>query len=264
MSMATDASSRKHPGQETLIARWKRSLVSREGEETEERRRAAAHPVKGWSDTLTTISTGVVAIATLVSWFFGGSHNFPRWFSYLLTVFVLVAAYKYSESHLRRLVRYFAIRLYLRRQRFRLADIIQGFGDLISTKLEDSVTSVLRRIAERNAKGIVETDLFTFPEQSLANILLRLSEAGGTLSAGEFKGVLNDLSVLIRYCSHFYFRKPVQENRLSGLDPAERNGLELARENFVDFVRKFQDFHNEVQLRLGSEKRERFDLPRPL
>jgi hypothetical protein len=110
----------------------------------------------------------------------------------------------------------------------------------------------------------VETDLFTYPEQSLANILGRLSEEGGSISAGEFKGVLNDLSTLIRYCSHFYFRKPVQENRLSGLDALDRNSLELARENFVDFVRKFQDFHNEVQLRLGSDKREHFELPRPL
>ena len=82
----------KQPGQETLLRRLKRGLV--EGyppDQTAQKSAGAPTPVKGWSDSLATISTGVVAIATLAGWLFGGAHGFPHWFTYIITVFVLVA-----------------------------------------------------------------------------------------------------------------------------------------------------------------------------
>jgi hypothetical protein len=254
------------PGQETLIRRLKRGLLSEiPGEDTASKPAGQApHAVKSWSDTLATISTGVVAIATVMTWIFGASRGFPAWFSYVLTFFVVVAVFKYSEVHVRRLFRFLSLRRYLRQQRFRLVDIIQGFGDLISFTLEDSVTSVLRKTAEKTGRPIVDPDIFAYPNQLLSNILLRLSDAGRNITIAEFKGALNELSTLIQFCSQFYFRKPVGENRLSGVTPAERNSLELARENFADYVRRFQAFHDEVQLRMGTGTRAHFEIPRPI
>ncbi len=213
---------------------------------------------------MATVATGVVAIATIVNWFFGGTHAFPRWFSYVLTLFVTFALYKYSEVHVRKLARFLTLRRYIRRQRFRLVEMIQGFGDLISTSQENSLTSVLTRISEKSGHELVDRDLFSYPQQILSNILFRLSDAGGRVSIGEFKGVLNDLSTLIRFCGYFSFTKPVRENRIAGMNSEDRSSLELARENFADFVRRFQAFHDEVQLRLGTELRTRLDIPKPL
>jgi len=255
-----------HPGQETLLARIKRGLVAgTSGAGSPPNQDSASPPlVKGWSDTLTTISTGVVAIATLATWLFGGARAFPQWLSYLLTLFVLVAVYKYSESHVRRLVRFLSLRHYVRQQRFRLVDMIQGFIDLISAKLDDSVTSAHWKIAGRNGQPIVDTDIFGFPERLLSNILLRLSDAGPRISIAEFKGVLGDMGMLIEFCSRFYFRKPVEENRLGEVHPDDRKSLEFARENFADFVRRFQAFDDEVRLRIGSPTRARLEIPKPL
>jgi hypothetical protein len=254
------------PGQETLLARIKRGLAggtagagSRPTNDS-----ASPAPVKGWSDTLTTISTGVVAIATLATWLFGGTRAFPQWLSYLLTLFVLVAVFKYSESHARRLSRFLSLRHYVRQQRFKLVDMIQGFNDLISSKLDDSVTSAHWKIAGRNGRPIVDTDLFGYPERTLSNILLRLSDAGARISIAEFKGVLGDMGVLVGFCSRFYFRKPVEENRLGEVHPDDLKSLEFARENFADFVRRFQAFDDEVQLRMGTPTRARLEIPKPL
>lgn len=265
-NLIVDQSSQQiHPGQETLLARIKRALVSGTSGAGAPPESGASPPlVKGWSDTLTTISTGVVAIATLATWLFGGTRAFPQWLSYLLALFVLVAVYKYSESHFRRLVRFLSLRHYVRQQRFKLVDMIQGCNDLISTKLDDSVTSAHWKIAGRNGRPVVDTDIFGFPERLLSNILLRLSDAGPRISIAEFKGVLGDMGMLVEFCSRFYFRKPVEENRLGEVHPDDRRSLEFARENFADFIRRFQAFDDEVRLRMGSPTRARLEIPKPL
>lgn len=255
----------KQPGQETLLRRLKRGLV--EGYPPDQTAQksggASSPPVKGWSDSLATISTGVVAIATLAGWLFGSAHGFPHWFTYIITVFVLLAIYKYSEHHVGRFFRHLSLRSFMRQERYRLVEIIQGFGDLISPKLDDSVSSVIQRISQRSGRTIVEPELFDYPNEILSNILLRLTDAGKKVTVSEFKGVLNDLSTLLTFCSHLYFRKPVEDNKLGGVTPADRNSLELARENFADFVRRFQAFHDEIHLRMGSGSRARFDVPKP-
>ncbi|HXX63692.1 MAG TPA: hypothetical protein VEO56_07835 [Bacteroidota bacterium] len=262
--MSDDTLEPKQPGQETLLRRLKRGLL--EGypsDQTGAKSAAPAPALKGWSDSLATISTGVVAIATLAGWLFGGAHGFPHWFTYIITVFVLVAIYKYSERHVGKLIQYLSLRSYLRQERYRLVEIIQGFGDLISLKLDDSVSSVIRRISERSGTTIVEPELFDYPNEILSNILLRLTDAGKKVTVSEFKGVLNDLSTLLTFCSHLYFKKPLESNKLGHVTAADRNSLELARENFADFVRRFQAFHDEIHLRLGTGTRARFDVPKP-
>ncbi|MEW6511204.1 MAG: hypothetical protein AB1428_09625 [Bacteroidota bacterium] len=264
--MAEPTARSKRPGPETLITSYRRDLL--EGIEAEGTSGKPAgsgpHPVRGWSESLVTISTGVVAIATLATWFFGGSQSFPKWVLYFLTVFVLIAVYKYSEPHVRRLYHFLSLRTYLRQQRFRLVGIIEGFTDLMSARREDSVPSVIKKMSEKSGGAIVDPDFLTLPYDLLSNILVSLSDAGRSITIREFKGVLNDLSTLVRFCSYFYFKKPLAENKLRTLKAEDRNTLESVRENFADFVRRYQAFHDEMQLRIGTTTKARFDVPQPL
>jgi len=40
--------------------------------------------------------------------------------------------------------------------------------------------------------------------------------------------------------------------------------LEFARENFADFLRRYQIFFDEVSVRLGLTSRAHFEIPKPL
>lgn len=183
--------------------------------------------------------------------------------TYVLTLFVAVALYKYSEAYLKRAVRLLIVRRFLRQQRFRLVGSIEGFSDLMSLRLESSVTSVIRKVSERTGTPLVDPDLLPIPDQFLSNILIGLSEAGGHVSIREFRGVLNDRSTLIKFSTNFYFRKPAAEGMFALVKPDDRNGLEAARESYADFVRRFEVFYDEVRLRVGSGERARFEIPPP-
>jgi hypothetical protein len=225
------------------------------------------HPVAGgkrWVDNIAAISSAVIAIGTLLSWFLNRQGSFPKWFFYVLTVFILFIMYKYFENSIRSFVQSFSVRSYLRQQHHLLIDHIQRFAELVTLRGEDSITQVLDKIGERSKQEIVDRDLFAFPDQLLSNILLRLSESGRGISVGEFKGVLNDLNSLIKFCSHFYFKKPLHIRGITGLNAEERKSVDLARENFADFVRRYQTFFDEVNGRLGSSARAHFEIPKPL
>ncbi len=264
--MSDLSSQQKQPGPDTLLGRIRRNVLQGLDAGGSSPRNAPGSPpsVKGWNESLVTISTGVVAIATLATWFFGGARGFPAWVTYVLTIFVAVALYKYSETYLKRLLGLLIVRRYLRQQRFRLVDSIEGFSDLMSLRLESSVTSVLKKVSGRTGTAIVDPDLLPIPDQFLSNILVGLSEAGGRVTIREFRGVLNDLSTLIKFSTNFYFRKPAEEGKLALVKPDDRNSLEAARENYADFVRRFEVFYDEVRLRVGSGERARFEIPSPL
>jgi hypothetical protein len=256
----------KEPGPDTLLGRIRKSVLKASDTQGVKPRDGsqAAPAVKGWSESLVTISTGVVAIATLATWFFGGSKGFPAWVTYVLTVFVAVAVYKYSERYLRGLLRLFLIRQYLRQQRFRLVDSIEGFSDLMSLRLESSLTSVLKKISGGAGVDVVDPDLLPIPDQFLSNILVGLSEAGSRITIREFQGVLNDLSTLIKFSTYFFFTKPTADGVLRQVKAEDRNGLEAVRENYADFLRRFEVFYDEVRLHVGTGARARFEIPPPI
>jgi hypothetical protein len=221
-------------------------------------------PDKRLNETLTTVSSGVVAIGTLVGWFFGSSRGFPPWFTYVLTGFVILLLYKYSEGTIRMIIQNLAVRSFIRDQHPKLVDFIQRFSELVTTRGDGSIAVALQKISERKGKDLVDRDLYSWPDQFISNILLRLSDAGKSISVGEFKGILNDLSSLIKFTSYFYFQKPMHLGDLGELTKDERKTLELVRENYADFVRRFGAFHDDVNGRFGSSTRAHYDIPKPV
>jgi hypothetical protein len=162
------------------------------------------------------------------------------------------------------LVQTLALRSYLRDQHAHLTDFLQRFGELVTLRSDDSIAVALQRISERTGQEVVDKDLFAFVDQHLSDILLRLSDLGKGIRLGEFRGMLNDLSTQIRFCSHFYFKKPIQVKGIAQVTAEERRSLELARENFADFVRRYQTFYDSVHIRIGSSVRAHFEIPKPL
>jgi predicted CopG family antitoxin len=219
---------------------------------------------KHWFDTVATISSGVIAIGTLLNFFYGRQTNFPHWLNYLLAVFLLLIIYRYSQGYIRRTIEVLSLRSFLRDQNQRLVDFLQRFTELVTLRGNDSVSDLLQKMSESKKQDLVDRDLFAYPDQFLSNILLRLSESGKNISQSEFKGVLNDLSTLIKFCSYFYFKKPFHIVGTPALTSDERKNIELARENFADFVRRFAAYYDEANAKLGSTARAHFEIPKPL
>jgi hypothetical protein len=219
---------------------------------------------KRWIDTIATVSSALIAIGTLLNWFFGRHTTFPPWFFYFLTILILVIVYKYFEESIRRFIQSISVRQFIRQQHFQLLDFIRRFGELVTTRSEDSISTLLQKISDRNGQEIVDRDLFGYADLFIANILLKLSESGQHITVGEFKSVLNDLSSLIKFCSYFYFKKPLHVKGITGLTAEEKKNVEMARENFADFVRRYQTFYDEVNVKLGSSSRVHFEIPKPI
>jgi hypothetical protein len=217
-----------------------------------------------WVSSISTIASALLALATLFSLFFGAKTHFPPWFLYALTVLMIVILYKYFEDSIRRLIQAISLRSFLREQHFQLLDFIQRFNELVTPRGEDSIILAIHKIEERNGQEILDKDLLSYHDQFLSNIFLRMSEAGKELSAGEFKGIMNDLGTLIKFASYFYFKKPLHLRGLGDLNKEERKNIELARENFADFVRRYSIFYDEINGKLGSSARAHFEIPRPL
>jgi len=217
-----------------------------------------------WAGSISTIASALLALATLFSLFFGAKTHFPSWFLYALTALMLVIIYKYFEDSIRRVIQAISLRSYLREQHFQLLDFIQRFNELVTPRGEDSIILAIHKIEERNSHEVIDKDLLSYHDQFLSNILLRMSEAGKELSAGEFKGIMNDLGTLIKFSSYFYFKKPLHLQGLGELNKEERKNIELARENFADFVRRYSIFYDEINGKLGSTARAHFEIPKPL
>ncbi|RPH36436.1 hypothetical protein EHM92_04510, partial [bacterium] len=217
-----------------------------------------------WASSISTIASALLALATLFSLFFGAKTRFPPWFLYALTVLMVVIIYKYFEDSIRRMIQAISLRSFLREQHFQLLDFIQRFNELVTPRGEDSIILTIHKIEERSGQDIIDKDLLSYLDQFISNILLRMSEAGKELSVGEFKGIMNDLSTLIKFCSYFYFKKPLHVRGITDLNKEERKNIELARENFADFVRRYSMFYDEINGKLGSSARARFEIPKPL
>ncbi len=217
-----------------------------------------------WAGSISTIASALLALATLFSLFFGAKTHFPSWFLYALTILMVVIVYKYFEDSIRHAIQAVSLRSYLREQHFQLLDYIQRFNELVTPRGEDSIITTIHKIEERNGQEIIDKDLLSYHDQFLSNVFLRMSEAGKELSAGEFKGIMNDLSTLIKFSSYFYFKKPLHVRGLGELNKEERKNIELARENFADFVRRYSIFYDEVNGKLGSSARAHFEIPKPL
>lgn len=224
----------------------------------------APAPEKKWIDTIATVSSALIAIGTLLNWFFGRQHTFPPWFFYFLTFLILVIVYKYFEESIRLFIQALSHRQFIRQQHFQLLDFLRRFSELVTTRSEDSISTLLQKISDKNGQEIVDRDLFGYADMFIANILLKLSESGQRISVGEFKSVLNDLSSLIKFCSFFYFKKPLHVKGITGLTADEKKNVEMARENFADFVRRYQTFYDEVNVKLGSSSRVHFEIPKPV
>ncbi len=223
-----------------------------------------APPPKKWIDNIAAVSSALIAIGTLLNWFFGRESSFPKWFFYVLTLLILVILFKYFEESIKRFFAAIAVRSYIREAHFKLLDNLQRFSELVSQRSDDSIVHVIETIGTRRGRALVDKDLYPYADQLVQNILLKLSESGKSLSAGEFKGVLNDLSTLIRFCTFFYFKKPFHSQDTGDLTKDEMKELEFARENFADFLRRYQIFFDEVSGRLGSTTRAHFEIPKPV
>ncbi len=221
-------------------------------------------PPKKWIDNIAAVSSALIAIGTLLNWFFGRESSFPKWFFYVLTILILVILYKYFEESIKRFFAAIAVKNYIREAHFKLLDNIQRFSELVAQRSEDSIIHVVETIGTRRGKPLVDKDLYPHADQLVQNVLLKLSESGRGLSAGEFKGVLNDLTTLIKFCTFFYFKKPFLAHDAGDLTKEEMKELEFARENFADFLRRYQIFYDEVSVRLGSTTRAHFEIPKPL
>jgi hypothetical protein len=217
-----------------------------------------------WAGSISTIASALLALATLYSLFFGAKTHFPPWFLYALTVLMAVILYKYFEDSIRRVIQAISLRSFLREQHFQLLDFIQRFNELVTPRGEDSIILAIHKIEERSGQEIIDKDLLNYHDQFLSNVLLRMSEAGKELSAGEFKGIMNDLGTLIKFSSYFYFKKPLHMRGIADLNKEERKNIELARENFADFVRRYSIFYDEINGKLGSSARAHFEIPKPL
>ncbi len=233
-------------------------------EETVRTQLIPAAPPKKWIDNIAAVSSALIAIGTLLNWFFGRESSFPKWFFYVLTILILVILYKYFEESIKRAFASIAVRNYIREAHFKLLDNLQRFSELVSQRSDDSIVHVIDTISTRRGQPLVDKDLYPYADQLVQNILLKLSESGKSLSAGEFKGVLNDLSTLIRFCTFFYFKKPFHVQESCDLTKEEMKELEFARENFADFLRRYQIFFDEVSGRLGSTTRAHFEIPKPV
>ena len=86
-----------------------------------------------WVNHIATISTALIALGTLLNWFFGkGGPSFPRWFFYILTFLIVVILYNYFQESIRRELQKLAVRSYLRQAHFHLLDSLQRFSELVS------------------------------------------------------------------------------------------------------------------------------------
>ena len=73
-----------------------------------------------------------------------------------------------------------------------------------------------------------------------------------------------DLSTLIKLCSYFCFKKPFHIVGVASLTSDDKKNVELAHENFVDFVRRFAAYYDEANAKIGSTARAHFEIPKPL
>lgn len=219
---------------------------------------------KKWINNVATISSALIALGTLLNWFFGKQNSFPHWFFYILTFLIVVILYKYFEETIRRYIQVWALKSYLREAHFHLVDSLQRFSELVTQRSDDSIVRVLETISGRVGQEIVDKDLFAYADQLIANVFLKLSDSGRNITVGEFKGIISDMSTLIKFCTHFYFKKPLHVREVVDLTRDEMKNLELARENFADFVRRYQVFYDEVNAKLGSTARGHFEIPKPL
>jgi hypothetical protein len=220
---------------------------------------------KRWIDNMSAIASALIAIGTLLNWFFGRQNaSFPHWFFYILTALILVMLYKYFEEGIRRAIQTLAVKNFLRQAHFQLLDSLQRYSDLVTQKSDDSIVRIMETIGERTGSVIVDPDVIPYIDQLISNILLKLSDSGKNASIGEFKGMVNDLNTLIRFTTHFYFKRPLNGKDASEYTPEELKSLELARENYADFLRRYQVFFDEVQTKLGSSVRAHFEIPKPI
>src|SRR5512134_1911142 len=114
----------------------------------------ASPPEKKWVTQIGTISSALLALATLISLFFGPKTRFPPWFIYALTGLIVVILYKYFEDTIRRAFQAMSLRTYLREQHFQLLDFVQRFNELVTQRGEDSIIHVLQKIGERSGQEI--------------------------------------------------------------------------------------------------------------
>ncbi len=219
---------------------------------------------KRWINNIAAISSALIALGTLLNWFFAKQTNFPKWFFYVLTFLILVILYKYFEDAIRRFLADMAVKTYLRQAHFHLVDSLQRFSELVTQRGDDSIVRVLDAISTRIGQDVVDKDLYAYADQLIQNVFLKLSDSGRNMTVGEFKGVISDMSTLIKFTTHFYFKKPLHVREVCDLTSEELKNLELARENFADFVRRYQIFYDEVNAKLGSAARGRFEIPKPL
>ncbi len=225
---------------------------------------AAPGHKKPWVDNIATVSTALIAIGTLLNWFFGKQSSFPHWFFYVLTFLIVVILYKYFEESIRQFIQIVSVRNYLRQSRFQLVDSLQRFSELVAQRSEDSIVRILQDASTRLGRDVIDKDLVAYFEQILSNILLKLSDSGKEIRVAEFKGILNDLTILIKFAAHFYFKRTLYGPGTDALTADELKSSELARENFADFVRRYQIFYDEVHAKLGSTSRAHFEIPKPL
>jgi hypothetical protein len=219
---------------------------------------------KKWINSITTISSVLIAVGTILNWFFGRQSTFPHWFFYLLSILVAVILYKYFEESIRRGIQVLSVRNYLRQTHFHLLDYLQRFSELVTQRSEDSIVRVLEGVGTRIGQEMVDKDIFAYSDQLISGLYLRMSESGKEMSLGEVKGILNDMSILIKFSTLFYFKKPLLSGDLNRLTLEEKKELELARENFADYVRRFQVFFDEVNAKIGSTARAHFEIPKPI
>jgi len=124
-----------------------------------------APPPKKWIDNIAAVSSALIAIGTLLNWFFGRESSFPKWFFYVLTILILVILYKYFEESIKRFFAALAVKNYIREAHFKLLDNLQRFSELVSPRSDDSIVHVIETVSTRRGKPLVDRDLYPYADQ---------------------------------------------------------------------------------------------------
>ena len=209
---------------------------------------------KDWRTTAMAISNIIIAVAAVLALMRSGTNNFPWWFPYLPVVIIAVTVAPFLP---RGLVRFksWRKRAIIRKMQPRLYGLVKEFSDLISLRMNDSMTYVLGCITQRNPKmDFQNRPLAELAEWLTSNLDRRLEQRRGSFV--EFENAVNDFRALVHSYHRYYFFEPFEKLRKAEniqIIEDDRKLIELSRQSFATYLDKFQDFCKEANEKVGAK-----------
>jgi hypothetical protein len=140
---------------------------------------------------------------------------------------------------------------------------------LIQYRRADSIASILLHLqAQEDWMGanISSGDFDELCENWYSHVRSRV--VASSRHFNEFRFALSDLTMIILACERVYFERSFQNIRAKGvvlLSENDRAALNLARENFAAFIRRFLEFCRAVSDAVGTPIAEIcIEIPKPL